>query len=249
MHTVGELLRIDGAHERPVRVAEPGDLLDAERLTQQVDIPRDEARAEVGDQVGVLLGAGSLERLDAGLVCGDLGRVVGRGIDAVDVGAELVVVNADDCIGAVRTPRVEADDVVALAQIVGDRAAVDGHAVDARGARPARVDDDHAFGLTARRRSAGDSHIDRLTRGVVMVDRHFERGALQVTVDLARQARLRTRPTRARRRPAPALRWWSSMPAARGRDHRLPARTMLLQARPGSRVSGEQADLVMAPRR
>ena len=167
-----ELGAVGGAEVEQLRLTQGG--------PQHVDVARGLDRGDVVDEaVGVVRAAleerlvGLLELL--GLLGGVRAGVVG------DEGVDLGVGEAVDGVGLAGAARVEPDDVEVVAEHVAERERGVLGVGRAGRARPAGVDDQRADPV---RRVVGgvleQRQPDGLAGRVLVVDRHLERGALEV---------------------------------------------------------------------
>ena len=135
---VGVAVGVHRADERPVREAQVGQLLIADGDADLVEIAHHGLRREIGQQVGVALGAGSRIRLglvDEGL---QLDRAVGR---RIDIRETVEVVDAADRAAGIHPARIEPDDVEPGPDRLRKGGPVVAHELHAGPARTARVHD------------------------------------------------------------------------------------------------------------
>ena len=178
---VGEQRGVRRAEERPVRVAEVGQLLVADRLAQHVHVARRLGRGDVRQDVRAVEDQAAVQ---VTLVLGEQGREVQieRGRERLGGRAlRLLVDLAVDRARALAGPaRVEAHDVVLLVEGIEKKGApAELQEVDLRTARSAEVEDQRAdLVRLVLGRNTRHGDVEGLAVRPVVVERDGLRGAL-----------------------------------------------------------------------
>lgn len=174
---LGEHLRVDGAHIRPVGDAPCGQLPLAERPADAVDVPGLVDGADGAQQLTAIAGAGVGDAAAGGDVLRDVPAGGGPG-----AGGEQRQIAGVQAASGVRGPphaaRVEADDVIGVPHRPRQPLAERGGPLQPRGSGAARDQQQGApAGLWPLTGDTGYGEGDPLAAGVAVVQRHRERGA------------------------------------------------------------------------
>ena len=174
---VGVHVGVDRTDGGAIGVPHVGQLVLAEGHADGLHVARDILRAEVGEQVGVLVCAVIRELLGDILDLLPFGRVVGRRVGRDEL---LQVGMARDGRALADAARVKRDQVEAVADVAGDDAGPVLHEVDRRAAGAAGIREERADALPlVLRGEADERQAERRAGGIGVVDGDGECGALE----------------------------------------------------------------------